>query len=274
MACCRHCGDNGCSNCGGSAWQSVGTFVSNALAAVREVVPLGGTQTQDAVQRSWMDVVVDALKGVAQTVGDWIQGQDWTQYATLVATLPANMIGPFPLIIVEQEELDFEGKVTTYPIEDRNELADHIHNEPKRVRLKAVLGSPNIMAVGTVFTGVPILDTSPFWQAKFLALQLEKLQRDRVPVWYVSNLQIIPNVVIRRIKPSMRAPHSNVIYCEIELQEVMFGTPPEIKPGGSLADGSKPQDGGNTTTGDKQDASESFLGWLIDLITGAIGGKK
>ena len=42
--------------------------------------------------------------------------------------LPVVMIGPIVLYVVQQEEVVLQGKVTRYPVEDRDELADHVFN--------------------------------------------------------------------------------------------------------------------------------------------------
>lgn len=222
---------------------------------------------------NWLEAIGDVLGAVWEwlknQIGQALANEENLSYASVVLGTRQTWIGPYPITVVEQEQLDYSGDVTRFPIEDRNELADHIHNYPKKIMLKAWLGSPisGIAAIGAQFGGGNILDTSPFWQAKTLMIQLAKLQRDRIPVFYVSGLQIIPNVVITRFRPLLKAPYGNAMLAEIVLEQVMFGKSPDIKEGEDLAEVSTPGDGGTQEPiEDSGEQGESWLMWLLRLL--------
>lgn len=267
---CGTCCGSGCSNCGTAG----GVIVSPAAAAVREVSPQPQPQS-----KSWLDQLgqffADAWNAVSQWIDDRIK-DDTIQLAVLATPLTATFVGPIPLLISEIEELSLEGVMTTYPIEDRKELADHIHLQPKVYRIRAWLGSPNYWGAASMITGKPILDTSPLWSAKVAMLALQRMWYDRVPVWLVSNLQIIANAVIIKMTSTMVAPNTNAIKVELVLQQALFGTPPEEKPGEDLGDGSEGGDAGDQTDngGSADEDTDSFLGWIIEVIKDAIGGGE
>lgn len=273
MPCYRSCG-------GGTVTPTASSPQTNAVAAQREATPYAEEKASGGVD--WLGIIGDAISAVGGWIMEQLKNDENLSYATVALGLRQTWIGPYPISVVDQEALDYSGDVTRYPIENRDELADHIHNEPKKITVKAWLGSPlaGIKAVGAQVGGGNVLDTSPFWQAKTLMIQLAKLQRDRIPVFYVSGLQIIPNVVVTRFRPMLKAPHANAMMAEIVLEQVKFGKSPEIKEGVDLAEGTEASDGGtqNPSGGDKDKGEgngkdKTWLGWVIDAIGKWLGGK-
>lgn len=238
--------------------------VTNAEAAQREVTPYAEEKPSGGVD--WLKIAGDAISMAAGWIRDQLQKDENLAYASVALGLRQTWIGPYPISVVQSEEITFAGDVTRYPIENKDELADHIHNEPKRINLKAWLGSP-LSGLGAVFaqgSGAAILDTSPFWQAKTLMIQLAKLQRDRVPVLYVSGLQIIPNMVITKFRPTLKAPSANAIEAEITLEQVKFGKAADIKGDEEdLAGETRPEDGGEQGSEDREEPPSSAIGWVI-----------
>ena len=264
---CSTCCGSGCSSCGTSG----GYTAPPAIAVQREVYPQGSQQEE----RSWLHQVGETLANVWNHVSQFIAQQvdnDNIQLALIAAPMSATMIGPIPILHSELETLDLKGTLTRYPIEDRRELADHLHLEPKRYRIKGLLGSPNYWGIAAMFSGKGILDTSPLWTAKTSMLALERIHRDRVPVWLVSNLQIIRNAVITGMEASMRTPHTNVIYVELILEQALFGQAGDVEATGLDGAATGGGDGTSTTEPNNGRGGESFLGWIIKMIIGAITG--
>jgi len=132
--------------------------------------------------------------------------------------LPVVMIGPIVLYVVQQEEVVLQGKVTRYPVEDRDELADHVFNEPRRINLRAWIGGILPWAEGLDLGGPAIKHIALSW-----------LQRNKVPVWYISRMAVYPNMVVTMYRPIYTPLAQNAFLADIQLEQVKFGKEPKAE---------------------------------------------
>lgn len=182
---------------------------------------------------------------------------------TSMLKTPVVLLGPVPLYVIESETLELEGQVTRYAIEDKDELADHVWNAPKRVVLKAFIGNP---LGGAMNNGLDL------GGPEFLHLALTRLHVEKTPVTYVSRMAVWPNMVVTRYRPTLTPRHVNAYYAEIVLEQVKFGQ----EPGEPQApQPEEPQDQGNATEGAQEPPPEdkSLLRQFIEGIGEAIGKR-
>lgn len=180
---------------------------------------------------------------------------------TSALNLSVVMLGPVPLYVIESETLELDGEVTRYAIEDRDELADHVYNAPKRVVLKAYVGNP---MGGSMNNGLDL------GGPEVLHLALMRLREEKTPVTYISKMAVWPNMVVTRYRPTLTPRHANAYYAEIVLEQVKFGQ----EPGQPQApQPEQPQDQGSATEGASppKKEEESLLRMIIDGIGSLIG---
>ena len=97
------------------------------------------------------------------------------------------MLGPVMLYVIEKETLTLQGKLTRYPIEDKDELSDHIYNEPRKIRLKVWVGA---VYGGSLTGGLDLGGPAALHAA------LSILQREKVTVPYISTMAVWSDMVL------------------------------------------------------------------------------
>lgn len=204
----------------------------------------------------WDNVIAPAAQWVWENRERLME--EYGSVLTSTLRLSQVMLGPVPLYVIEEERLTLEGRATPYAIEDKDQLADHVYNEPKRVRLKAWIGSPTGgLGRGGLDLGGP----------EILHVALIKLQREKTPVTYISRMAVWPNMVVTRYEPVYTARHANAYLAEIVLEQVKLGT----EPGEPQApQPEQPQDQGNATERGAPPSEEDRS--LLDRFIRAVGG--
>lgn len=222
----------------------------------------------------WLSAVADAAKWFWDNVivpgAQWV----WENREMLMETfgpgiasalnLSVVMLGPIPLYVIESETLELEGQITRYAIEDKDELADHVYNAPKRVVLKAFIG--NAMG-GSMNNGLDL------GGPEVLHAALMRLREEKTPVPYISKMAVWPNMVITRYRPTLTPRHVNAYYAEIVLEQAKFGQEPGEP---QQPQPEEPTDQGNATEGGQAPSEEdqSLLSRIAKAIGEAVGKSQ
>jgi hypothetical protein len=112
--------------------------------------------------------------------------------------IPAKSIGGFEIDCFLTEHISHSNSITDIPVEDGDNIADHVVENADEIQVKAFIGSAVFEAwngkIPESASDIPVEDRKA--RIKQAYLELLRLKRERQPVDVVMGLAAFPNMVI------------------------------------------------------------------------------
>lgn len=212
----------------------------------------------------WDNVVVPAWEWLNSEEGQAVVEAGGSMLADFVK-LDRIILGPVMLYVIEKETITLQGKLTRYPIEDKDELSDHIYNEPRKIRLKVWVGA---IYGGWTSGGLDLGGPAAMHAA------LSVLQREKVVVPYVSKMAVWYDMVLTKYEPVLEPRAENGYLAELVLEQAKFGKEPQdagapdtpTDEGGGGGGGASGSGGGSG--GQDKGLLKTIWDALVRLVTG------
>lgn len=179
--------------------------------------PTGKPWWQVAAEWVWNNVVVPVWEWATSEGGQAALEAGGAMLTDLIK-LDRIMLGPVMLYVIEKETLTLQGKLTRYPIEDKDELSDHIYNEPRKIRLKVWVGA---VYGGSLTGGLDLGGPAALHAA------LSILQREKVTVPYISKMAVWYDMVLTKYEPSLGPDAENGYIADLVIEQAKFGKEPQ-----------------------------------------------